>query len=122
MNLIMLAADAAAEVGGYTIAGVGYIIVFSALITLVCIFIAIPKIIQYYISKKLKEINAEKTAAPAEAVKDANINVAIAMGLYMYFNEQHDGESNIITIRNVQKQYSPWSSKIYGVQNQPGKK
>lgn len=121
-NLIILAADAAAEVGGYTIASVGYIIVFAALIILVGIFIAIPRIIQYYITKKLKGMNAEKTAKPAEAVKDANINVAIAMGLYLHFNEQHDRESNVITIHNAQKQYSPWSSKIYGVQNQPIRK
>ena len=53
---------------------------------------------------------------------EANVNVAIAMALHLYFDELHDEESNIITIHNAPKQYSPWSSKIYGVQNQPVKK
>ena len=123
-SLIMLAGDPAAQVGGYTISGVGYIIVFGALIILVVIFIFIPKVIQHFISLELKKNNLtakKESIQPAEAVKDANINVAIAMGLHMYFNELHDSESNVITIRNAQKQYSPWSSKIYGVMNQPTK-
>lgn len=117
-SLIMLATDPVAQAGGYTIATVGYIIVFMALIALVCIFIFIPKMIQAAVKKQLNP----KTGKPEpvkEAKMDANINVAIAMGLHMYLNELHDEESNIITIRNAQKQYSPWSSKIYGVTNQP---
>ena len=46
------------------------------------------------------------------------VNAAIATALYMYFNELHDDESNIITIKKVSKFYSPWSSKIYGLRNQ----
>ncbi|MEG2340590.1 MAG: OadG family protein [Odoribacter sp.] len=118
-SLIMLAGDPAAQVGGYTIAGTGYFVVFLALIVLVAIFIMIPKIIRYFIVRKQKALETGKAPSHEGAVNDANINVAIAMGLYQYFNEQHDRESNIITIHNAQKQYSPWSSKIYGVQNQP---
>lgn len=117
-SLIILATDPVAQAGGYTIAAVGYVIVFLALISLVCIFIFIPKMIQAAIKKQLNP--ADKTMPQAkEAKMDANINVAIAMGLHLYLNELHDKESNIITIRNAQKQYSPWSSKIYGVMNQP---
>lgn len=116
-SLILLSGDLVAEAGGYTIAAVGYFIVFIALIVLVGIFTTIPKILQAAINNKLKKAN--KPVAPVEAKMDANINVAIAMGLYLYFNELHDEESNIITIKNAQKQYSPWNSKIYGVQNQP---
>lgn len=116
-SLILLSGDLVAEAGGYTIAAVGYFIVFIALIVLVGIFMTIPKILQAAINNKLKKAN--KPVAPVEAKMDANINVAIAMGLYLYFNELHDEESNIITIKNAQKQYSPWNSKIYGVQNQP---
>lgn len=116
-SLILLSGDLIAEAGGYTIAAVGYFIVFIALIVLVGIFTTIPKILQAAINNKLKKAN--KPVAPVEAKMDANINVAIAMGLYLYFNELHDEESNIITIKNAQKQYSPWNSKIYGVQNQP---
>ncbi len=117
INLIMLTVDAAAEAGGYTIATVGYVIVFIALIILVGIFIALPKIF-YFISNKKQKKDSSKLVSQ-EPQMDANINVAIAMSIHLYFSEIHDKESNIITIQNVQKQYSPWSSKIYGVQNQP---
>lgn len=117
-NIIIL--NAVAEAGGGTIALVGYITVFLALIVLICIFIALPKLIQAAINKKLNP--PAKTSQAKEAKMDANINVAIVLGMHMYLSELHDKESNIITIRNAQKQYSPWSSKIYGIMNQPVRK
>lgn len=44
--------------------------------------------------------------------------VAIAMALHMYYDEVHDDESNVITIKRIERRYSPWSSKIYGIHNQ----
>lgn len=119
-SLIMLAGDAAAEAGGYTISIVSILVVFISLTILVFIFMAIPKLLEMNIKNKLKK---EGKTEEAQSVNvKADVNVAIAMGLHMYLNELHDEESNIITIRNAQKQYSPWSSKIYGVQNQPQRK
>jgi hypothetical protein len=43
------------------------------------------------------------------------INAAISMALYLYFEELHDEESDVVTIKKVSKRYSPWSSKIYGL-------
>lgn len=43
--------------------------------------------------------------------------VAIAMALHLYFDEVHDNESNVITIKRIERRYSPWSSKIYGTNN-----
>ena len=43
--------------------------------------------------------------------------VAIAMALHLYYDEVHDDESNVITIKRIERRYSPWSSKIYGVIN-----
>jgi len=40
---------------------------------------------------------------------------AISMALHSYFSEAHDNESSIVTIQKVNKPYSPWSSKIYGL-------
>lgn len=42
---------------------------------------------------------------------------AIAMALHLYYGEVHDNESNVITIKRIERRYSPWSSKIYGVIN-----
>ena len=120
-SLIMLAGDLAAEAGGYTISVVSIIVVFVALGILVCIFMSIPKILAWNVRTKLK-----KSGAPASETDNINVegdvNAAIAMALHLYFNELHDEESNIITIKNATKQYSPWSSKIYSVQNQPVRK
>ena len=43
--------------------------------------------------------------------------VAIAMALHLYLEDVHDDESNVITIKRIEKRYSPWSSKIYGINN-----
>ncbi len=43
--------------------------------------------------------------------------VAIAMALHLFYDEVHDDESNVITIKRIERRYSPWSSKIYGVNN-----
>lgn len=41
---------------------------------------------------------------------------AIAMAMHLYF-ETHDEEPHIITIEQVERRYSPWSSKIYSMRN-----
>lgn len=119
-SLIMLSTDLAAEAGGYTISVVSIIVVFVALAILIFIFMTIPKVLEMNIKNKLKK--SGKTEERQAINSNADVNVAIAMGLHMYLDELHDEESNIITIRNAQKQYSPWNSKIYGVQNQPMRK
>lgn len=116
---IILSGDLAAKAGGYMIAAVGWIIVFTGLIGLIAVFMALPKIINFFIRLKLKKTGKE--TATGKISIDANVNAAIATALHLYFNEMHDEESNIITIKNAPKQYSPWSSKIYSVNNQPHK-
>lgn len=113
MNILSIGSQ-----GGWTVAIVGYSIVFLALVLLVIVFMNLPKLLQLNLRKKLV-----KEGKPCAEVKDLNIegnvNAAIAMALHMHFNQLHDEESNIITIKKVTKNYSPWSSKIYGVNNQP---
>jgi Na+-transporting methylmalonyl-CoA/oxaloacetate decarboxylase gamma subunit len=43
------------------------------------------------------------------------LNAAIALALYKYKQELHDLESLHLTINKVSRNYSPWSSKIYGI-------
>ena len=47
----------------------------------------------------------------------AGDSAAIAMALHLYYSEVHDEESAVITIKTVERRYSPWSSKIYGLNN-----
>ncbi|MDR0763946.1 MAG: OadG family protein, partial [Bacteroidales bacterium] len=44
-----------------------------------------------------------------------DVYAAIAATIYMYQNELHDEETTVITIENVSRKYSPWSSKLYGL-------
>lgn len=124
-NFILLSGSAIEQVGGGTIAMVGYLIVFVALFVLVGIFILVPKIIRAMVAKKISASCPDKECPTPQAKPlnmDAQTNAAIAAALHLYFDEMHDFESNIITIRTANKQYSPWNSKIYGVMNQPVRK
>lgn len=42
---------------------------------------------------------------------------AISMALHLYKSAIHDHESAVLTINKMGKNYSPWSSKIYGIIN-----
>jgi len=43
---------------------------------------------------------------------------AIAMSLHLYYNGIHDDEGpKQVTIKKVERRYSPWNSKLYGMNN-----
>ena len=72
--------------------------------------------------KSSKEVEAEKAKAAAEhAPTDNNelasgeVIAAIAVALREHFGGGHDVEDTILTIRRMQKAYSPWNSKIYNL-------
>lgn len=103
----------------WTISILGWFIVFVALVFLIGVFLMIPKILNW----DTKRVLRKKRGANKGEIKDEDIivsgetNAAIAMALYLYFNEMHDEESNVITIKAVKRRYSPWSSKVYGFNN-----
>lgn len=47
----------------------------------------------------------------------ANATAAIAMALHLYYNSVHDEETTKVTIKKVDRRYSPWNSKLYGMNN-----
>lgn len=104
-------------------------IVFLILFFLVTFYILMPRALDAYFSRseKIKEslkkgsASAKKvsTTADTKTTVEANVSAAIAMALHLYTNSLHDEESNVITIDDVKKAYSPWSSKIYSVMNNP---
>ncbi|GHV67261.1 hypothetical protein FACS1894199_12360 [Bacteroidia bacterium] len=120
INLIILPlVDLAAEAGGYTITIVCLLVTFASLTTLILIFTSIPKLLELSVKSTLKRKLGTDVAKAAHVHIEADINAAIALAVHSYLNELHDEESNIITIKNAPKQYSPWNSKIYGVQCEP---
>ncbi len=96
---------------------VGYSVVFVTLVALLYSFKYILKLIHYFSTNK-RSSESGKSKKPEEQYIPGEVNAAIAMGLTLFFHEQHDEESGIITIKRVARTYSPWSSKIYGINNQ----
>jgi len=110
---------------GVTIAIVGYLIVFIALVLSAALFSNLPRIVYYKTRRKYKKdkrsLRKEHKGADDGIHLSADLTAAIATALYLHYNELHDPESNIITIERVRKRYSPWSSKIYGLRKWPHK-
>lgn len=105
-----------ASQGGWTVALVGWLVVFVALIVLVIIFTYIPKIINIKLKSKLLKEGKIKDEDEEMSI-DADVNAAISTALFLYFNDLHDEESNIVTIREIDRKYTPWNSKIHSFNN-----
>ena len=101
---------------GLVLVIIGYCIVFIALFLLYLFFrYIIPSILRIKTGKSRTGKGSEPSETNQRIEITGEVNAAISMALYLYFNELHDEESNILTIKRVSKVYSPWSSKIYGV-------
>jgi Na+-transporting methylmalonyl-CoA/oxaloacetate decarboxylase gamma subunit len=107
---------------GMTVAVVGFLIVFCSLAVMVVIFSRLPKLINMKFNREKfqRKSKEQEVVKQDDFIIEGNVTAAISLALHMYFNELHDEESNIVTIKKVRKAYSPWSSKIYSVnQNWP---
>ena len=96
----------------------GYGIVFLALVTLYLFFTNLTKVILNARKKKLEAAgkethNVDDLSIPGETA------AAISMALSLHFQEAHDIENTIITIKKVQSTYSPWNSKLHGLRQYP---
>ena len=86
-------------------------------------------VILFLRNKKLKANQTpQKEVIVSEAVRETVITadsdtdndelVAAFLALHLYTSEEiHDEESNVLTIERTQRRYSPWSSKIYSINN-----
>ena len=106
---------------GITVSVVGFFIVFFSLAALVIVFTRLPKLINMKFNKtKLRRNKNEEVVTGDDFIVEGNVTAAISLALHLYLSELHDDESNVVTIKKVRKAYSPWSSKIYSVnQNWP---
>lgn len=117
--MTLLEVDPNAISTGYIQTFIGFSIVFVVLIFLAVLFMGVQKIMTNQARKSIKS----KGSVKKEIITDEDINIsgdvnaAIGAALYMYFNEMHDEESGVITIKQIQRRYSPWSSKIYNLNN-----
>ena len=95
----------------------GFLIVISALVILYFIFTGFSKFINKDFKKAKKEKKndeAPKTSTAAGWKVDDDLAAVIGLALALS-KDVHDEESGFVTIQRVERRYSPWSSKIYGL-------
>lgn len=73
--------------------------------------VTVPKVVH---SENASEIKYDEKV---KVTLQANTTAAIAMALHLYYDDLHDEEQHVITIKKVERRYSPWNSKIYGINN-----
>ena len=106
------------ENNGILISVVGYVIVFIALLLLAVIITYFQKVLQLQQRKKLKE-KGHRAANTEDLSISGEVSAAISTALFLHFQEKHDLENTVLTIKRVQRTYSPWSSKLYGLREYP---
>jgi len=107
---------------GIAISVIGYVVVFAALVILYFAFANITRVLLLRQKMRLKLSGDKRELTRDELSVTGEINAAIGMAIYLHYSEIHDYESTVLTIKKVQKAYSPWSSKIYGLREYPRKK
>lgn len=63
--------------------------------------------------------NAETLDVATVDQAEKELAAVIGMALHLYTSRLQEYENTAITIQQVIKPYSPWSSKIYGMRQQP---
>ncbi len=106
---------------GILITVVGYLVVFMSLLFLYLVFNQISKFLIIRTRKKLKASGHNDESGTDDLNVSGEVNAAISLALHLYFEEAHDFENTVLTIKKVKRPYSPWSSKIYGLRQFPRK-
>lgn len=85
-------------------------------------FLGFGKISEKLLSQKKLEAHGktiDDVDDDHEHVDSGEVIAAISMALAEHFNDQHDMEDTILTIRRMRRAYSPWNSKIYNLRENP---
>ena len=93
-------------------------IVITALVVLAILFQIFGKISQLMLKSKKKKAKAAADHPDEEEhheLAPGEVIAAISLALSEYFGDPHDIEDTHLTIKRLQKAYSPWNSKIYNL-------
>ena len=94
----------------------GFCIVITALIILFLIFTGFSKLINKDFKKKKVETSGKAPRTSTAAGWKVDDDLAVVIGLALSLSQEvHDTEADEVTITRVERRYSPWSSKIYGL-------
>jgi Na+-transporting methylmalonyl-CoA/oxaloacetate decarboxylase gamma subunit len=95
----------------------GFCIVITALVVLFLIFTGFSKLVNHDFKKGKKTTTTTTTPSTSTAAGwKVDDDLAVVIGLALALSKDvHDEESGFVTIQRVERRYSPWSSKIYGL-------
>lgn len=104
----------------WLVTGVGFGMVFVLLVVLIFILKLLGVVMNSSTGKPAKNAEAPKAAAaaaPKASASEDDDMAAVAMALHLYFGGVHDEEPTEITLKNIERRYSPWNDKAYGMNN-----
>lgn len=107
---------------GFGISVIAMGAVFLGLICLYLVFKVSDKVALSLRKKRVKKSGFTKEEARNLASESGEVFAAIAMALEEISDEDHDDENMVLTMKNVARSYSPWSSKIYTLRDVPHRK
>jgi Na+-transporting methylmalonyl-CoA/oxaloacetate decarboxylase gamma subunit len=100
---------------GIGMAVVAMSVVFLALMLLYLVFKNVGKsLISIQDRRSKKEAVVPKVTASTGDIS-GEVYAAITAAIHLYNEELHDEENTVLTINKVSRTYSPWSSKIHGL-------
>lgn len=106
---------------------IGFLVVLATLVLLIYIIKLFGVAFAFRYRKKVVEKSAAKGEVAPEEVQlpgmiTPEVIAAIAMAIRLSAGEDHDRESEVLTIQTIKRAYSPWNSKIHGLTKLPDHK
>jgi Na+-transporting methylmalonyl-CoA/oxaloacetate decarboxylase gamma subunit len=93
-------------------------VVFISLIVLYVFFKNVARLFAHDFTKKSVPSENDKIESKTKNQATLELGAAIAMAIHLYQQELHDHEAALLTIKKINRSYSPWSSKIYGMRKE----
>ncbi len=103
---------------GVGMAAVAMSVVFLALLMLYLVFKQVGKYLiaaQDRRRRKQEQVDVKPVAVESTGDISGDVYAAITAAIHLYNEELHDEENAVLTINKVSRTYSPWSSKIHGL-------
>ena len=100
----------------------GFALVLVLLVVLIYVLKLFGVIMQPRVKVEAPKEVHEAVGAPRKEESEhitltGEATAAIAMALHLYYNGIHDEEPTHVTIKRIERKYSPWNAKIMGMNN-----
>lgn len=93
---------------------VAVLVVFFALICIALVLKAFGRAV-LHLEKHKSDNDQSKRLQRLVFGTDEEVYVAIATAIYMYQDDLHDDEDNVLTIQKVERAWTPWNAKFYNM-------